>query len=45
LGYVGLVSGAACNPNEDAIRRAAEKLNIPADVITPVDGIDPGIFA
>jgi hypothetical protein len=32
-------------PDEDALRRAAEKLNIPADVITAVDRIDPGIFA
>lgn len=32
-------------PDVDAIRRAAEKLNIPADVITPVDQIDPGVFA
>ncbi len=32
-------------PDEESIRRAAEKLNIPADVITPVDQIDPGVFA
>ncbi len=32
-------------PDAESIRRAAEKLNIPADVITPVDQIDPGIFA
>ncbi|MDK3016882.1 DUF4242 domain-containing protein [Pseudodonghicola flavimaris] len=32
-------------PDEDAIRRAAKRLNIPADVITPVDRVDPGIFA
>lgn len=32
-------------PDEDALRRAAERLNIPADVITPVDRIDPGVFA
>ncbi len=32
-------------PDEDSLRRAAERLNIPADVITPVDRIDPGIFA
>ena len=32
-------------PDADALRRAAEKLNIPADVITPVDQIDPGVFA
>ncbi len=32
-------------PDEDSIRKAAERLNIPADVITPVDRIDPGIFA
>jgi len=32
-------------PDEDSIRRAAKKLNIPADVITPVDQVDPGVFA
>ncbi|WP_425046480.1 DUF4242 domain-containing protein [Primorskyibacter sp. S87] len=32
-------------PDEDALRRAAERLEIPADVITPVDKIDPGVFA
>ena len=32
-------------PDADSIRRAAEKLDIPADVITPVDQMDPGIFA
>ena len=32
-------------PDADSIRRAAERLNIPADVITPVDQIDPGVFA
>lgn len=32
-------------PDEDSLRRAADRLNIPADVITPVDRIDPGIFA
>ena len=32
-------------PDEDSIRKAAGRLNIPADVITPVDRIDPGIFA
>ena len=32
-------------PDEDSLRRAAERLNIPADMITPVDRIDPGIFA
>lgn len=32
-------------PDEDALRRAAERLNIPADVITAVDRVDPGVFA
>ncbi|MEO9574663.1 MAG: DUF4242 domain-containing protein [Tateyamaria sp.] len=32
-------------PDEESLRKAAERLNIPADVITPVDRIDPGIFA
>ncbi|WP_200833185.1 DUF4242 domain-containing protein [Ruegeria sp. AU67] len=32
-------------PDEESLRKAAERLNIPADVITPVDQIDPGIFA
>lgn len=32
-------------PDEDSLRKAAERLNIPADVITPVDRVDPGIFA
>jgi hypothetical protein len=32
-------------PDEASLRRAAKRLNIPADVITPVDRIDPGIFA
>ena len=32
-------------PDEDSLRKAAERLNIPADVITPVDRIDPGVFA
>ncbi|MBE1284015.1 MAG: DUF4242 domain-containing protein [Rhodobacteraceae bacterium] len=32
-------------PDEDALRKAAERLNIPADVITPVDRLDPGVFA
>lgn len=32
-------------PDEESLRRAAERLNIPADVITPVDQVDPGIFA
>ena len=32
-------------PDPESLRRAAERLNIPADVITPVDRIDPGIFA
>ncbi|TMV07530.1 DUF4242 domain-containing protein [Ruegeria sediminis] len=32
-------------PDEESIRRAAKRLDIPADVITPVDRVDPGIFA
>lgn len=32
-------------PDEDSLRKAAERLGIPADVITPVDRVDPGIFA
>ncbi|TMM51759.1 DUF4242 domain-containing protein [Sulfitobacter sabulilitoris] len=32
-------------PDEASLQRAARKLNIPADVITPVDRIDPGVFA
>lgn len=32
-------------PDEESLRQAAKRLNIPADVITPVDRIDPGIFA
>jgi len=32
-------------PDEESLRLAAQRLNIPADVITPVDRIDPGIFA
>ena len=32
-------------PDEESLRRAAKRLNIPADVITSVDRIDPGIFA
>ncbi len=32
-------------PDEDSIRKAAERLGIPADVITPVDRVDPGVFA
>ncbi len=32
-------------PDEQSIRRAAKRLNIPADVITPVDRVDPGLFA
>lgn len=32
-------------PDEESIRRAAGKLDIPADVITPVDRVDPGVFA
>lgn len=31
-------------PDEESLRAAAERLNIPADVITSVDRIDPGIF-
>jgi len=32
-------------PDAESLRKAAKRLNIPADVITPVDRIDPGIFA
>lgn len=32
-------------PNVDAIRRAAARAQIPADVITMVDEIGPGMFA
>jgi len=32
-------------PDEDSIRRAAVRANVPADVITRVDKIDPAIFA
>lgn len=32
-------------PDEESVRRAAERLNIPADVITAVDKIDPAVFA
>ena len=32
-------------PDEESLRQAAKRLNIPADVITPVDRIEPGIFA
>jgi Nickel responsive protein SCO4226-like len=32
-------------PDEASLRQAAQRLNIPADVITPVDRLDPGIFA
>ena len=32
-------------PDEESLRKAAERLNIPADVITPVDRVDPGLFA
>lgn len=32
-------------PDGDSLRKAAERLGIPADVITPVDRVDPGIFA
>ena len=30
-------------PNPEAIREAAERLGIPADVITPVEQIDPAL--
>lgn len=32
-------------PDEESLRKAAARLNIPADVITQVDRVDPGIFA
>jgi hypothetical protein len=32
-------------PSAEAIRRAAERANIPADVITQVDEIGPAMFA
>jgi hypothetical protein len=32
-------------PNADAIRRAAERAGVPADVITMVDEINPAMFA
>jgi hypothetical protein len=32
-------------PNADAIRRAAERSGVPADVITMVDEINPAMFA
>ncbi|WP_170789958.1 DUF4242 domain-containing protein [Ruegeria lacuscaerulensis] len=32
-------------PDEESLKQAAKRLNIPADVITPVDRIDPGVFA
>ena len=32
-------------PNADAIRRAAERAGVPADVITMVDAINPAMFA
>jgi hypothetical protein len=32
-------------PDEESLRRAAKRLNIPADLITSVDRIDPGVFA
>ncbi|WP_170754188.1 DUF4242 domain-containing protein [Ruegeria lacuscaerulensis] len=32
-------------PDEESLRKAAARLNIPVDVITPVDRIDPGVFA
>jgi hypothetical protein len=32
-------------PNADAIRRAAARANIPADVITMVDEVNPAMFA
>ena len=31
--------------DEESLRKAAKRLNIPADVITSVDRIDPGVFA
>ncbi|WP_226580423.1 DUF4242 domain-containing protein [Acuticoccus sediminis] len=32
-------------PNAEAIREAARKANVPADVITPVDEVTPAMFA
>lgn len=32
-------------PNAEAIRQAAERANIPADVITMVDEVNPAMFA
>ena len=32
-------------PNANAIRRAAERAGVPADVITMVDEINPAMFA
>ena len=32
-------------PNADAIRKAATRANIPADVITMVDEVSPAMFA
>ena len=32
-------------PNADAIRNAAARANIPADVITMVDEVNPAMFA
>ena len=32
-------------PDEESLRKAAERLNIPADAITPVDRVDPEVFA
>lgn len=32
-------------PHADAIRKAAERANIPADVITMVDEVNPAMFA
>ena len=32
-------------PSAEAIRRAAARANVPADVITMVDEIGPGMFA
>lgn len=32
-------------PDAESLQAAAKRLNIPADVITPVDRVDPGIFA
>lgn len=32
-------------PNEEAIREAARKAHVPADVITRVDEVNPAMFA